>query len=236
MMRFNNQLPLIGTEGQQKLKEAKVAVVGLGGLGSSALYYLAAAGVGTIGIFDNDRVQLSNLNRQILHDEEDIGKLKVESAKDKIRQFNSEIIINAFPILLTESNCLGYLENYSIIVSCVDNKKTRSLLTKAALNLNIPVVEGGVNRFSGFQLTTKRGYACIGCIWQTETNEKPTEILGVTPAVIGSLEATQTIKIILGNEEGLFGSLITMDLLKMEFNNLKVPRDPNCPICGNFYN
>lgn len=238
-MRYQRQLSLpgIGDEGQNKISTARVAVVGIGGLGSAVLYYLAAAGVGTISLFDSDIVELSNFNRQIIYSEQDIGKRKVESAADRIRHFNSEITIKPHDVRITHYNALELLGEHDVIVSCVDNRRTRYLLVDIGLRFSIPLVEGGVEGFSGFQLNTKRGFACIGCLWGNEGNKKvDIPILGVTAGHIGIMQAAQTLEIIISpKSDRLFGKLWTSDLHQMSLETFPIDRNPDCPICGRFY-
>ncbi len=238
-MRYHRQIlmPQIGEEGQKKLTQARVAVIGTGGLGSAVLYYLAAAGVGTLSLFDSDTVELSNLNRQIIHWEQDIGRKKVASAAEKLSAFNTATIIHTYDVLLTRENANNFLQDHDVIVSCVDNKNTRFLLAQVGLELAIPVVEGGVEGLSGFQMNTKRDYACIGCLWGKEIQQAgELPIVGVIAGHIGTVQATQAIKIILNQHaHACFGKLWTFNLDAMHFETFDIPRDPNCPICGSFY-
>lgn len=238
-MRYHRQilLPQIGEAGQKKLEQARVAVVGVGGLGSAVLYYLSAAGVGTLTLVDSDTVELSNLNRQIIHWEQDIGRKKVFSAEEKLRAFNTTTNIQSHDILLTHENAQSILQGHDVIVSCVDNKSTRYLLAQIGLELSIPIVEGGVEGFSGFQLNTKKGFACVGCLWGNEEQQAvDLPILGVTAGHIGTVQGAQVIHLILKPHiDQLYGKLWTFNLNTMHFETFHVDRNPDCPICGKFY-
>lgn len=238
-MRYFRQIALhqIGEKGQRTLSQARVAIVGAGGLGSAVLYYLSAAGVGTLSLYDSDTVELSNLNRQIIHWEQDIGRKKVLSVAEKLHSFNSSTSIHTHDIHLTSQNALDSLREHDVIVSCVDNKSTRILLAQIGIQLSIPVVEGGVNGLSGFQLNTKKGFACIGCLWGSEEKQTGTlPVLGVIAGHVGTVQASQTIQIILNpHSNQFFGKLWTFDLETMLFQTFPIRRNPACPICSEYY-
>lgn len=238
MMRYSRQIPIpnLGPEGQEKLSASRVAVIGSGGLGSPVLYYLAAAGIGEITFADGDSVEESNLNRQFIHWEHDIGRLKADSAAEKLQAFHSGIKINAIPSRITEENAVSVLTGYQVIVDCVDNVKSRYVIQRAGLQLEIPVVEAGVREYYGFQMNSRRGSACLGCLWGSpEESRGGTPVIGAVAGVIGSLQAVQAIKIILGSDDELYGKAYMYDLLSMSFDTIEVKRDPLCPICGDLY-
>jgi sulfur-carrier protein adenylyltransferase/sulfurtransferase len=232
-------IPEVGEQGQFKLLDARVLLIGAGGLGSPAGYYLAAAGVGTIGIIDADVVDDSNLQRQILHNTSRIGQYKAESAKETIEALNPDVKVITHIERLDETNVARIIANYDIIVDGTDNFPTRYLLNDAALIAKKPVVHGSVFRFEG-QLTVFKPYEgpCYRCLYP----EPPPAalapscaeagVLGVLPGVIGLLQATETIKLLLGIGEPLVGRMMTFDALAGEFSELRLYRDPHCPACG----
>jgi len=232
-------IPEVGEEGQFKLLDAHVLLIGAGGLGSPAAYYLAAAGVGTLGIIDADVVDDSNLQRQILHNTERIGQYKAESARQTIKALNPDVNVITYIERLDESNVRNIIADYDVIIDGTDNFPTRYLLNDAAVLENKPVVHGSVFRFEG-QLTVFKPYdgPCYRCLYP----EPPPPalapscaeagVLGVLPGIIGILQATEAIKLILGIGDPLIGRLQTYDALAGEFNELRLYRDPNCPACG----
>jgi molybdopterin/thiamine biosynthesis adenylyltransferase/rhodanese-related sulfurtransferase len=232
-------IPEVGEQGQFKLLDAKVLMIGAGGLGSPAAYYLAAAGVGTIGIIDADVVDDSNLQRQILHNTERIGQYKAESARQTLTALNPDVNVVTYIERLDEENVHRIIADYDVIVDGTDNFPTRYLLNDAAILANKPVVHGSVFRFEG-QLTIFKPYdgPCYRCLYP----EPPPPalapscaeagVLGVLPGIIGLLQATETIKLLLGLGDPLVGRLLTYDALAGEFNELRLYRDPNCPACG----
>ena len=232
-------IPEVGEQGQLKLLDARVLLIGAGGLGSPAGYYLAAAGVGTIGIIDADVVDDSNLQRQILHNTSRIGQYKAESAKETIEALNPDVKVITHIERLDETNVARIIADYDVIVDGTDNFPTRYLLNDAALIAKKPVVHGSVFRFEG-QLTVFKPYEgpCYRCLYP----EPPPAalapscaeagVLGVLPGVIGLLQATETIKLLLGIGEPLVGRMMTFDALAGEFSELRLYRDPHCPACG----
>src|SRR5579859_6166998 len=239
--RYSRHLlvPEVGEQGQLKLLDSKVLLIGAGGLGSPAAYYLAAAGVGTLGIIDADIVEESNLQRQIIHNTTRIGQYKAESAKQTIQELNPDIKVVTYLERLDETNVAQIIADYDVIVDGTDNFPTRYLLNDAALIQRKPVVHGSVFRFEG-QLTIFKPYdgPCYRCLFP----EPPPPalapscaeagVLGVLPGIIGILQATETIKLLLGIGEPLVGRLTTYDALSGEFNELRLFRDPNCVACG----
>jgi adenylyltransferase/sulfurtransferase len=232
-------MPEVGVEGQRKLKAAKVLCVGAGGLGSPVAMYLAAAGVGTLGIVDFDVVDFSNLQRQILHGTPDVGRTKLASAKDRLTSINPEITINTHDMAISSENALALFEPYDIIVDGTDNFPTRYLVNDACVLLGKPNVYGSIFRFEGQAsvFATKEG-PCYRCLYP----EPPPPglvpscaeggVLGVLPGVIGTLQAMETIKLIMGIGEPLVGRFLIFDALKMRFRELKLRKDPDCPVCG----
>lgn len=240
-IRYHRQMILrdIGIEGQVKLKNAKVCICGAGGLGSPILYYLAAAGVGTLGIVDYDVVKLSNLNRQILHSSDDLESLKTVSAKEKLSRLNPNIQIIEHNIELKEDNIEGIFETYDVIVDAVDTIRVRYLITDTCYKLKKPLVEGAVVGFSGILTTIIPDQTpCYRCLYpfNNESNEYPTcneiGILGAITGVIGSLQALEVIKLITGSGECLLGRLLTFEGLDCEFNEIPIIHNKDCVLCG----
>jgi sulfur-carrier protein adenylyltransferase/sulfurtransferase len=232
-------LPEVGSEGQQKLLDAKVLLLGAGGLGSPAALYLAAAGVGTLGIVDNDDVDLSNLQRQVIHSSERIGVPKVDSAEMTITALNPDVKVQKYPVRIGPENIMEILRGYDVVVDGLDNFPTRYLLNDASVRLGIPVVSAAILGFEG-QLSVFKPYdgPCYRCLFPVPP---PAElapscgangVLGVLPGTMGLLQATEVIKLILGQGEPLIGRLLMYDALAAEFNEVKVRRDPDCPICS----
>ena len=232
-------LPEVGEAGQQRLLESKVLLLGAGGLGSPAALYLAAAGVGTIGIVDMDVVDSSNLQRQILHNLDRIGERKVDSAKKTITAMNPDVDVVTYDVRLGADNVLDIINSYDVIVDGTDNFPTRYLVNDAALLKKIPVVHGSIFRFEG-QATIFYPYEgpCYRCL---VPEPPPAElapscaeagVLGVLPGIIGSIQAVETIKLLLDLGEPLVGRLLAYDALEESFRTFKIRRDPECPACG----
>jgi adenylyltransferase/sulfurtransferase len=233
--RYSRQILIngFGEEGQAKLKRAKVFIAGVGGLGSVTATYLAAAGVGVIRIVDHDKVELSNLNRQILHRDEDIGKKKVDSAAKRLKSINPEVKIEAVAEKMTEANISELVTGFDLIVDAMDNLPTRYLLNKIAIDKEIPFFHGAVNGFEGRAMTIIPGQtACLRCVYRGAVVEGSFPVVGVTPGVIGCIQATEVIKYILGAGQLLGNRLLVYDGLNMKFTQFKVKRDPNCQHCG----
>jgi adenylyltransferase/sulfurtransferase len=234
--RYDRQMMIygFGESGQAKLKKAKVFLAGLGGLGSPAAIYLAAAGIGTLRIADHDTVELSNLNRQVLHWEANVGKSKAASAADKLRQLNSTIRIETFSETITEANVAKLVGDADLIVDAMDNLPTRYLLNKTAVAKGIPFFHGAVYGFEGRAMTVLPGKtACLNCLYHGAVMPKEKfPVIGVTPAVIGCIQATEVIKYILGLGDLLTNRLLNYDGLQMKFSEFKIERDPKCEVCG----
>jgi len=232
-------LPEIGQVGQEKLLDAKVLLLGAGGLGSPTALYLAAAGVGTIGIIDNDVVDLSNLQRQVIHTTDRVGVKKVDSAEESMKAINPDVNVVKYDFRLDASNIMDVIEGYDVIVDGLDNFPTRYLLNDASVRLQIPVVSASILGFDG-QLTVFKPYdgPCYRCLYPVPP---PAElapscgangVLGVLPGTMGLLQATEVVKLIVGIGEPLVGRLLLYEALGATFTELKVRRDPECPICS----
>jgi len=232
-------LPEVGEKGQQNLLDAKVLMLGAGGLGSPSALYLAAAGVGNIGIIDMDVVDASNIQRQILHNMDRVGERKVDSAKKTLTAMNPDLNVATYDVRLGADNVLDIIDGYDVIVDGTDNFPTRYLVNDASLLKKIPVVHGSIFRFEG-QVTVFDPYngPCYRCMIP---EPPPAElapscaeagVLGVSPGIVGSIQALETLKIILGIGETLVGRLLAFDALEESFRTFKVRRDPQCPACG----
>lgn len=232
-------LPEVGEQGQQKLRAARVLLVGAGGLGSPAALYLAAAGVGTLGIVDDDDVDASNLQRQILHGTSDIGRSKLDSAAEHLHDINPYVVIEPHRVRLTSANALAIVGGYDLVVDGSDNFPTRYLVNDACVLLGRPDVYGAVLRWEGqVAVFGAPGGPCYRCLFREPPPPGlvPTcaegGVLGVLPGIIGSLQGVEAIKWILGAGEGLTGRLLILDALELRFREVMVPRDPACPVCG----
>lgn len=235
LIRYDRQIMIdgFGEEGQRKLKKAAVFIAGAGGLGSPAAIYLAAAGVGKLRIVDRDKVDLSNLNRQILHWDKDIGRMKVASAKDKLRMLNQDVQIEAMEETISEQNVSDLIAGCHVIVDALDNFPTRYLLNKVALEKGIPYFHGGVYGFEGRAMTVIPGKsACFRCLYRKGAPEFKFPVIGVTPAVIGCIQAAEVIKYLVGIGELLTDRLLVYDGLAMTFMEMKLKKDPECEDCG----
>ncbi len=232
-------LPEVGGKGQKKLQKAKVLCVGAGGLGSPVAFYLAAAGVGTIGIIDMDKVDISNLQRQILHSSKDVGKLKVESAKETLESINPDTKVLTYSEKLTSKNVKKIIKNFDIVVDGCDNFATRYLVNDACYFDKKPNVYGSVFQFEGRAtvFVPDKG-PCYRCLhpFPPPPGEVPScqeaGVLGVLPGLIGLIQATETIKLILGLGNSLKGRLLLYDALNLSFREVKIKKDPNCPLCS----
>ena len=240
--RYSRQImvPDLGGKGQIRLRQARVLVVGAGGLGSPAAFYLAAAGIGALGLVDADRVELSNLQRQILHSTPDIGRLKVDSAKTKLNGLNPDVEIKVYPLRLEPDNAVEILAGYDFIVDGSDNFPTKFLVNDTAVRLGIAFNHAGIVRLQGQTMTVvPRKSACYRCFFKEPP--PPEEILscqqagilGAVAGTIGSIQATEAIKYLTGFEDGLLTDrLLTYDAKEMKFHSVKVNQDPRCGACG----
>lgn len=232
-------LPEVGGKGQKKLLEAKVFLVGAGGLGSPAGYYLAAAGVGKIGIADNDNVDLSNLQRQILHSTKKLNTSKALSAKETLEGLNPDVEVVAYTDRLTSENIIDIIKDYDVILDGSDNFPTRYLVNDACVLLGKPLSHGSIFRFEGQATTIMPGKGpCYRCLFEYPPPPdlvpscQEAGVLGVLAGVIGVIQATEVIKLILDKGELLIGTLLLYDSLRMDFKRLKMRRNPACPICS----
>lgn len=239
--RYSRHFPVpdLGQEGQDKLLNAKVLIIGAGGLGSPAALYLAAAGVGTIGIVDSDEVELSNLQRQILHGTSDLGRAKVDSAADTLRELNPEVKLITHRIFVTEENLPALLSDYDFVLECTDNFPAKFCVNDACVKAGKPFCHGSVIRFYGQVMTWVPGQGpCYRCAFHAPPAEgaaltaRQAGVVGSSAGVIGCLQATEAIKYLLGAGDLLTGCLLTCDLLDMEFQKIPLLRDPDCPACG----
>ena len=232
-------MPEVGMDGQLKLKAASVLCIGAGGLGSPVAMYLAAAGVGRIGIVDFDVVDYSNLQRQIIHGTPDVGRSKLDSARDSLHAINPEVEIETHEVALSSANALDLLGGYDVIVDGTDNFPTRYLVNDACVLLGKPNAYGSIFRFEGqASVFATKGGPCYRCLYP----EPPPPglvpscaeggVLGILPGVIGTIQATEAVKLIMGIGESLIGRFMIYDALRMRFRELKLRRDPDCPVCG----
>jgi len=232
-------LPEVGLDGQRRLKSARVLVVGVGGLGSPASMYLAAAGVGTLGLVDFDAVEFSNLHRQILHGTPDVGRAKLASARARLAAINPEVQLDLHDAMLSSKNALEIIRAYDVVVDGTDNFATRYLVNDACVLTGRPNVYGSIFRFEGqASVFAVKGGPCYRCLHP----EPPPEglvpncaeggVLGVLPGVIGTIQATEAIKLVLGVGEPLVGRFLIYDALRLRFRELTLRRDPECPVCG----
>lgn len=239
--RYSRHIMLeqLGSAGQEKLLSSKVLIIGAGGLGSPAALYLAAAGVGTIGIVDADKVDLANLHRQIIHHTADIGLEKVKSAANKMRAINPDVTVKTYHQLAKADNIREIIREYDFVIDASDNFATKFLINDACYFEKIPFSHAGVLKFYGQLITVLPGEtACYRCIFNAPPpagavpSGSQAGVLGLLPAVIGSLQATEAIKYLLGIGKLLTDTLLTYDALEMEFRTVKVGRNPKCPLCG----
>ena len=231
-------MPQVGSRGQRKLLDAKVLVIGAGGLGSPVSIYLALAGVGTIGLVDFDVVDLTNLQRQILHHDADVGRRKVESAKETLEAYNPEVRVITHEEPLTSDNAMAIIADYDIVVNGADNFPARYLVNDAAYLNNKPLVDGSILIFDGQATVFLPGQGCYRCLFPEPPppGEVPScaeaGVLGMLPGLVGSIQATETVKLIMGVGTSLSGRLLLIDALDMEFRSVKIRRNPDCPLCG----
>ncbi len=232
-------LPGVGTEGQQRLKAARVLVVGAGGLGSPVALYLAAAGVGTIGLVDNDVVDVTNLQRQLLHGTRDVGRPKLDSARDRLHDVNPHVQVVTHACWLASANALDIMRGYDVVVDGTDNFATRYLVNDACVLLGIPNVHGSIFRFDGHaSVFAMPDGPCYRCLHpeppppETVPNCAEGGVFGVLPGLVGAIQATETLKLLLGLGDTLAGRLLMIDAYGMDFRSLRITRDPSCPACG----
>jgi len=231
-------MPQVGSRGQRKLLESKVLIIGAGGLGSPIAIYLALAGVGTLGIVDFDVVDLTNLQRQILHQNDDVGRPKVVSATETLLAYNPDVNVITHEEPLTAANAMGIIGDYDVVVNGADNFPARYLVNDAAYLSGKPLIDGSILLFDGQATVFMPGKGCYRCLFPTPPppGEVPScaeaGVLGMLPGLVGSIQATETVKVILGVGETLAGRLLLIDALDMEFRTVKLRRNPACPLCG----
>lgn len=234
--RYRRQimLPEIGEEGQEKIHEGKVLVIGTGGLGSPVLFYLAAAGIGTIGMVDCDTVDLSNLNRQILHSTPDTGKEKTQSAAEKLSALNPEVKLIAYPVLFTEKNGMDIIQDYDFIVDATDNLRTKYLINDLCIEAGKPFSHGAICGMKGHTFTYLPGSPCSRCLFDMNldidkiSSSAPVGVLGTIAGIIGSIQATEAIKYITGTGDLLTGRLFRIDILSMKSETVNFPKRNSC--------
>lgn len=238
--RYNRHLILdgFGTEGQQRLLEAKVLIVGAGGLGSPAALYLAAAGVGTIGIVDGDLVSIANLQRQVIHTTPDVGRPKVDSAREKMAVVNPDVQIVTHETFLSEDNALDIIRPYDFVIDGTDNFATKYLVNDACVMLGKPFSMGGINRYDGQLMTHLPGTACYRCLFPEPPAASQVQtcatvgVLGSIAGILGTLQATETIKVLAGTGQPLTNALLTFDALTMQWQRFDFGHDDHCAMCG----
>jgi sulfur-carrier protein adenylyltransferase/sulfurtransferase len=235
----NILLPQIGVDGQMRLKAASVLIVGLGGLGSPVALYLAAAGVGRLGLADPDRVELTNLQRQVIHTTGGIGQPKTASAREHLLELNPEIELDVLPEAIIAANAMKILPDYDLVVDATDNLGSRYLLNDACYFSNKTLIHGSIYRFEG-QVSVFDGHrgACYRCVYPTPPppelvpNGSVSGVMGVLPGLIGVIQATEALKLILGMESSLLGTLLLYNALELAFRKVQLHKNPNCPLCG----
>ncbi|MDW2800030.1 HesA/MoeB/ThiF family protein [Clostridium boliviensis] len=234
-MRYERQVLMkeIGEKGQNTLKNSKVTVIGAGGLASPVLTYLACAGIGTITLIDYDTVSESNLNRQFLYHEKDMGMNKAVLAGDVLSSLNSQITINPVSVRIDEENIGQLIDRADVVIDCVDNVETRLIVNRECIKQDIPLVEGGVYGFYGFVMSVKREYPCLECIGYGNTKlKRPGPVLGAVVGVIGSLQAVECIKILLGLDDVLYGKMLNYDGLTVSFDLVELLKNDLCEVHG----
>jgi sulfur-carrier protein adenylyltransferase/sulfurtransferase len=241
LLRYSRHLTLpdVGLEGQKRIKAARILLIGAGGLGSPAALYLAAAGVGTLGLVDFDVVDATNLQRQVLHGTSDVGRPKLDSARDRIGDINPNVEIETYETRLTSENALEILGDYDVVVDGTDNFATRYLTNDACVMLGKPNVYGSIFRFEGqASVFAMPDGPCYRCLFPSPPPPGMVPscaeggVLGVLPGIVGTIQATEALKLIVGVGESLVGRLLLIDALAMRFHTVKVKRDPTCPACG----
>ena len=231
-------MPQVGSAGQRTLLDSKVLIIGAGGLGSPVAIYLALAGIGTLGIVDYDVVDVTNLQRQILHHDADIGRSKVESARETLLAYNPDLEVVAFEEPITSENAMEMMADFDVVVSGADNFAARYLINDAAYLSGKPLVDGSILMFDGRATTYVPGRGCYRCVFPDPPppgevpNCSEAGVLGMLPGMVGSIQAAETVKVLLGTGEPLVGRLLLIDALDMDFREVKVRQDPDCPLCG----
>ena len=231
-------MPQVGSAGQRRLLDSRVLIIGAGGLGSPVAIYLALAGIGTLGIVDYDVVDVTNLQRQILHHDADIGRSKVESARETLLAYNPDLNVATYEEPITSENAMEMMAGFDVVVSGADNFAARYLINDAAYLSGKPLVDGSILMFDGRATTYMPGKGCYRCVFPDPPppgevpNCSEAGVLGMLPGMVGSIQAAETVKLILGTGEPLVGRLLLIDALDMDFREVKVRQDPDCPLCG----
>ena len=231
-------MPQVGSAGQRALLDSRVLIIGAGGLGSPVAIYLALAGIGTLGIVDYDVVDVTNLQRQILHHDADIGRSKVQSARETLLAYNPDLEVVTFEEPITSENAMEMMSQFDVVVSGADNFAARYLINDAAFLCGKPLVDGSILMFDGRATTYVPGKGCYRCVFPDPPppgevpNCSEAGVLGMLPGMVGSIQAAETVKVILGTGEPLVGRLLLIDALDMDFREVKVRQDPDCPLCG----
>lgn len=233
-------LPEVGPEGQERLRESRVLVIGVGGLGSPAALYMAAAGIGTIGIADGDRVELSNLQRQVIHDSASVGQPKTASAAKRLQAINPACHIEQIPVMLDQTNLPGLLQRYDFVLDATDTLAAKFMINDICVSQGVPFSHGGILRFQGQTMTVLPGVSpCYRCLFDELPPEEDRQacerdgVFGLLPGVIGTLQAAEAVKFLLGIGSLLTGRLLTFDLLGMRFREVPVAVNTRCSSCGN---
>ncbi|MCE1225082.1 MAG: HesA/MoeB/ThiF family protein [Geobacteraceae bacterium] len=237
--RRHLMLPEVGPEGQERLRESRVLVIGAGGLGSPAALYLAAAGIGTIGIADGDRVELSNLQRQVIHDSASVGQSKTASAAKRLQAINPACRVEQIPVMLDQTNLPGLLKRYDFVLDATDTLAAKFMINDICVSQGVAFSHGGILRFQGQTMTVRPGISpCYRCLFDELPPEEDREacerdgVFGLLPGVIGTLQAAEAVKFLLGIGSLLTGRLLTFDLLGMRFREVPVAVNPRCSSCG----
>jgi adenylyltransferase/sulfurtransferase len=233
LKRYERQIRVFGADGQERLKNAKVFVAGAGGLGSAISIYLAAAGIGRIRIVDHEKIELSNLNRQILHCDEDVGREKAASAEEKLKKINPDVSLEAISETIEENNVLELVDDFDLIVDAMDNFHTRYLLNRAAIVKNIPFFHGAINGLYGQATTIIPGKtACLRCIFPEPPPSMTFPVVGATCGVIGCIQVTEIVKYIVKMGSSLENRLLLWDGLNAKIDEIEIERNPSCEDCG----
>lgn len=233
LKRYERQIRIFGADGQERLKKAKVFVAGAGGLGSAISIYLAAAGIGRIRIVDHEKIELSNLNRQILHCDEDVGREKAASAEEKLKKINPDVSLEAISETIEENNVLELVDDFDLIVDAMDNFHTRYLLNRTAIVKNIPFFHGAINGLYGQATTIIPGKtACLRCIFPEPPPSMTFPVVGATCGVIGCIQVTEIVKHIVKMGSSLENRLLLWDGLNAKIDEIEIERNPSCEDCG----
>ncbi|MBQ3657353.1 MAG: HesA/MoeB/ThiF family protein [Bacteroidales bacterium] len=223
----------VGEEGQEKIRNAKVLVVGAGGLGSPVILYLAAAGIGTLGIIDGDNVDLSNLQRQIIHSADDLGRAKALSAKQKVNTLNPHVKVVVYQDFLTSNNAMGIIKEYDFVVGCTDNFSAKLLINDVCVKAGKPFSHGGISEFEGQTFTYVPGHCCYRCIFDMlPENTASTGVFGAIAGMLGTIQAAETLKYFTGVGELLCDKLLIFDAKTMNFRKISISKRNNCTVCG----